>query len=172
MSNLDDHYARQDGGKQARAENLHIRQYNRWVDIVLEATRDMTTAAHGNPPDTCEWVYENGVRTASWQLLKEYDDTYRINLMPDGRLVYVQGTYYSDQQPPADHIKSTIHLRHISHQSQEQEIGVGWSTLSDLCSNIVTMGLGRFHLPPSWHLHDDLLAHWPRTHPEDDQSRW
>lgn len=171
MGNLDGYYAQRDDGKGRRAEDLHIRQYNRWVDIVLEAAGAMARAAQSKPPQTCEWVYENGQRTASWQLLKEYDDTYRINLMQDGRLVYVQGTYYYDHQPPADHVKNTIHLRHISHQSEEQAVGVGWAALSDLCSNIVTMGLGRFGLPSS-HLHGDLLAHWTRTHPEDDQSKW
>ncbi|HET6746695.1 MAG TPA: hypothetical protein VFH06_01160 [Candidatus Saccharimonadales bacterium] len=171
MSSLDDYYARQDGGKQERADDLHIRQYNRWVDIVLEAVREFARAAQTRPPATCEWVYENGQRTASWELLKEYDDTYRINLMQDGRLVYVKGSYYSLKPPPEGHVTNVIHLRHISHQSEEQAVGVGWSTLSDLCSNIVTSGYLRFHMPSPSHLHDDLLTHWSRTHPADDQSK-
>ncbi len=155
---LDDYYARQ-GSQQDKADRLEVKQYNRWVDIILEATRNMVHAAHNSPPASCDWVYEHGERRASWRLYSEIEGSYHISLMTDGRLVYVDAS--------TSQVQSTIHLRHISQRAQQQEVGVGWAALSTLCTQVVTSALPMFGLSSPDHYHNDLLAHWRRTHPED-----
>jgi hypothetical protein len=155
------HYGRREAAAQGSQDDLHVRQYNTWAGHIRELILQMVERAKSAPPEKCEWVYENGERQVSWELWREYEDTSRINLMPDGRLVSVHGTYFSHN--PTDHVLRTLDLRDISHQREEQARGIGWSTMASLYSNIVTMGLGRFKMPPRNDLHGATLEHWGRS---------
>lgn len=161
MGSLEDFYRQKQSSDEARQDAIHIQQYNRWVDIVSEATRSMVHQAHSHPPKNCAWVIENGKQVVSWELFREYDDSYRFNLMPDGRLVRVHGTYNSDLRP--DHVSCSITLRHISTVAEEQQRDINWSDLAELTMNIVRWGLDSFGLPSPPHFHRDLLPHWNQT---------
>ncbi|HEU5121388.1 MAG TPA: hypothetical protein VFT59_00955 [Candidatus Saccharimonadales bacterium] len=152
------HYGQQEAAARSSQDNLQVRQYNTWARLIRELVPQMTKKAQSSPPEKCDWVYEDGQRKVSWELWREYEDSSRINLMPDGRLVSVHGEYH--HRNPTGHVVRTLDLRDISHQHEVQERGLSWSSMSDLYSNIVTMGLARFGLESRHELHGAILQHW------------
>lgn len=155
---FESHYANQQADTQNTQDELRIRQYNTWVGLVRKLAEKMVRNARTSPPSTCNWVYEGGEKKVSWELWREYDDTSRINLLPAGRLVFVEGSYYSHSRP--DHIARDVTLREVSRVQEQEERDIDWNILADLYSNIVTMRLSLFGLESPGDLHGAILQHW------------
>lgn len=139
MGGLEDFYRDKPNDFHAR----EVADYNRRVDFIIPALQAMTAKAQHNPPASCDWVIEDGQEKVSWRLWREYENSYTINLMPDGRLVVAEGTMSGQAAP----VQKVVNLRHISNVADCHSVGIGLSTMIDLARHIATVMLNFFNLP-------------------------
>lgn len=128
-------------------EGVRVDQYNTWVRIILRYIPSLLAAASKNPPDSCDWVYMDSKSRVSWRIDQDYEMTWSINLLPDGRLVRVN-------LDRGGIVERVITLRPIRSQAEEQVRDVSHYLLADLYGAFVGSTFSRFGLeiPP------DLLS--------------
>jgi hypothetical protein len=157
---LNDFYRSREQGARDDALAKELRQYNTWAKHLRELIAQMTEQARTDPPVDCEWVIEDGEEKASWELTREYEDAYRISLMPDGRVVYVRGSYYGSAQ--AGLVLRTLELREVTSPAEYTERGISWLMMSDLFDNVISTQGHRFGITVPDHLGGATTQHWGR----------
>ena len=123
---FNDYYSQQDRSRQAAQDENEIWKYNDRCDVIRHAIPLLLEAYSKKPPKLYEWIVLDGKNQVSWRLFREYDDTHRIDLLPDGRIVLVTGSYYVYTLPDCreNHVQKVIELRYIT-KVQTGELSAG-----------------------------------------------